>query len=683
MSISWLPKWLTGKTKTIRNSRSDSKKNRRRLELEALEERRLFSVTIVEFGPTQPAPRNAPISNTTTEIAAGPDGALWFTEPNAIGRITPSGQLTEFTTGLPTNSSPFGIAAGPDGNMWFTLQGQSRAIGQITTTPDHTIRVFSPVDSQLRGTPELITAGPDNALWFTEQFSPAIGRITTSGTFQEFTNGLPSNSSPFGIAAGSDGALWFTDHSNGSIGRINATPDHGIAEFSLPSQFAGPDHITSGPDGALWFTEANFNQIGRIDPTSFQITETPVPEAQGHNAIPSGITTGPDNNLWFTEQDNSGGNFPDQIGRLSPTTGNSITLFNIPNTPNPNATPQGITTGPDNALWFTETQKTQVGRVGFSGLTGTGTSITEVQGHQCTDVVANFTDNDTGVTQSNFTVTINWGDGTPLDTTTGTVEQTGTGTTGNTFSVSGTHTYANKGNFTITVTIHDIQDNLNVPVTSTAQVISANEAFVRALYRDVLLRLADAGGLTLWVNALDSGALNRPQVADGFNRSAERRGLEIEQDYECFLGRAADPVGKAGYVRAFLAGASEADIILDIISSPEYTLTHNNTAFVNNLYSCILERTGLAAEVNAWVQVLNSGALSRRDVTIFFLASAECYTKAINQNYLVYLRRGADVGGFGVFFAGILNGTIDSTALSDSILGSEEYFKLNAANCPD
>ena len=55
-----------------------------------------------------------------TDIAAGPDGNMWFTERHRIGRITPAGVITEFSEGifLPFGSS--GIAAGPDGNLWFT-----------------------------------------------------------------------------------------------------------------------------------------------------------------------------------------------------------------------------------------------------------------------------------------------------------------------------------------------------------------------------------------------------------------------------------------------------------------------------------------------------------------------------------------------------------------------------------
>src|SRR5215831_11083766 len=54
-------------------------------------------------------------------ITAGPDGNVWFTEPDGhqIGRITPAGQITEFPL-LKPNDSPDRITAGPDGALWFT-----------------------------------------------------------------------------------------------------------------------------------------------------------------------------------------------------------------------------------------------------------------------------------------------------------------------------------------------------------------------------------------------------------------------------------------------------------------------------------------------------------------------------------------------------------------------------------
>ena len=60
------------------------------------------------------------------QIAAGPDGALWFTEVDRIGRISTGGVVTEFAIGAV--SIPEGIVAGPDGALWFTEIGGGRAV---------------------------------------------------------------------------------------------------------------------------------------------------------------------------------------------------------------------------------------------------------------------------------------------------------------------------------------------------------------------------------------------------------------------------------------------------------------------------------------------------------------------------------------------------------------------------
>src|SRR5947207_1751353 len=67
------------------------------------------SGTVTEFAI--PTPNSDPEG-----ITAGPNGDLWFTETlvNKIGRITPSGNIDEFAVPTP-NNEPGGITAGPDG----------------------------------------------------------------------------------------------------------------------------------------------------------------------------------------------------------------------------------------------------------------------------------------------------------------------------------------------------------------------------------------------------------------------------------------------------------------------------------------------------------------------------------------------------------------------------------------
>ena len=94
-------------------------------------------LVVARVGSTQVSFTEYPVPTTGSspwDIAAGPDGALWFTEGdgNKIGRITTSGGFTEYP--VPTaGSAPYGIAAGRDGALWFTELGGNK-IGRITLT---------------------------------------------------------------------------------------------------------------------------------------------------------------------------------------------------------------------------------------------------------------------------------------------------------------------------------------------------------------------------------------------------------------------------------------------------------------------------------------------------------------------------------------------------------------------
>jgi streptogramin lyase len=345
-----------------------------------------------------------------TGIAAGPDGSLWFADPGgtpAIGRITPSGTITEFSSGMPAGSLPGGgtaatataaptfsnngIAAGPDGNVWFSDDATPAAIGRIT--PSGSITEFRS-DLNAGSRPTNVMAGPDGNVWFTDSGdratppTPAIGLIcltssplcsaadATSHTIHEI--GLPTTpklSVPGVIAAGPDGNLWFSDRATPAapkIGRI--TSGGAITEFSLPATSV-PGTLAAGPDGNVWFVDrvATGSLIGRITPTG-TITEF----GTGLTAASSlfSIAEGPDGNLWFTDRSTppggvTGGSTP-AIGMVDPTTGTS-TEFSLP----AGRYPFGITAGPDGNVWFADRSGTSVTGVRTTaGTPGTATLVT-------------------------------------------------------------------------------------------------------------------------------------------------------------------------------------------------------------------------------------------------------------------------------------------------------------------
>ncbi|MGX7002509.1 Vgb family protein [Caballeronia sp. KNU42] len=252
-----------------------------------------------------PEPNSQPFG-----ITVGPDKRIWFTSDstNTIKAIDPNtGQTSSYA--LSIGGGPQGIAAGPDGNLWYAASG---AIGRITPTGIVTEFPLLRDGSAAR----FITAGPDGNMWFTEVatgetgidngMTGAVGVITMSGVIQEFL--LPTVfADPRAIAWGPDGNLWFTERAANKIGFIDPATKQ-ITEFPITRSNASPEGITWGPDGNIWFTERNANRIGRFDVASENITELLVPT---NGASPLAITLGPDRNLWFTEQ-NAG-----KIGKIS------------------------------------------------------------------------------------------------------------------------------------------------------------------------------------------------------------------------------------------------------------------------------------------------------------------------------------------------------------------------------
>ena len=206
-----------------------------------------------------------------TGIASGPDGNLWFTEfwTNRIGRMTPTGVLTEFPIPTP-ETAPRGIVAGPDGNLWFIESHFNHtAVARITTAGlvmEYPLGGSS--DDQLQ--PTDIVAGHDGNLWLNQTHPSApqgeIVRVAPDGSSRVFA--LPKGTRPSGMASGPDGNIWFTDWSRNTIGRMS--PSGTLRQFSLPRRNSQPISITAGPDGRLWFTESS--RIGSIGTT--------VPEAQ-------------------------------------------------------------------------------------------------------------------------------------------------------------------------------------------------------------------------------------------------------------------------------------------------------------------------------------------------------------------------------------------------------------------
>jgi streptogramin lyase len=199
------------------------------------------------------APANINVPEFKSQITAGPDGNLWFTEPGAIGIFSPTTNSVIGQVGLPSGGVtqiPAAITLGPDGNIWFTesvpATGVS-AVGVINAKSQTYITEFATATSS---NPQGITAGPDGNIWFTESAAGAIGSVTVNSQTDPTqdtlntpipiptkgeTGGVVTNPTPLGITTGPDGNVWFAD-SAGALGvvTLNALP-HFVVTTAPPA----------------------------------------------------------------------------------------------------------------------------------------------------------------------------------------------------------------------------------------------------------------------------------------------------------------------------------------------------------------------------------------------------------------------------------------------------------------
>jgi virginiamycin B lyase len=155
--------------------------------------------------------------------------------------------FTEFKTPTP-NSYPGNMTLGSDGNVWFTEQ----AVGKFAKiTPSGQITEFTGVDS-----PTSIAAGPDGNLWIASAFTPTIARVTTAGAITVF----PVPHTPSIIRPGAGDNLLFTSFTGNTIASITID---GVVTESLPFPRSGPLGITAGKRGQVWFLGNASNRVYR------------------------------------------------------------------------------------------------------------------------------------------------------------------------------------------------------------------------------------------------------------------------------------------------------------------------------------------------------------------------------------------------------------------------------------
>jgi len=138
--------------------------------------------------------------------------------------------------------------------------------------------------------------------------------------------------------------------------------------------------------------------------------------------------------------------------------------------------------------------------------------------------------------------------------------------------------------------------------------IADNTPWLTAVYRGMLGRAPDAGGLQFWESALPK--LGRYQVALDFAESQEGEGYEAVLDYDRYLGRAASPTERAYWATLLVQDKiTREQMVDDFLASNEYFIKHDSTneGWLTGLYNNLLDRQPDPGGYAFWLNYLRAG----------------------------------------------------------------------------
>jgi N-acetylneuraminic acid mutarotase len=436
-----------------------------------------------------------------------------------------------------------GVAASATSNSWTTvasMPGGARDGGATATGPDGRIYVIGGFDgSNHLNRVEAYDVGTNT--WSTEASLPGAGR-----------GNLP-------VATGPDGRIYaiggLTD--TGPVSEVDAydtTTNTWTTVASMPGGARQDLAAATGPDGRIYAIGGfdGTNILSRVEAydttTNTWTTEAPMPGGPREDLVAatgadgriyaiggdagscSSITSRVEaydtkSNTWATLASMPGGGRTNLAGATGPDgriyaiggiSVNCAAYLSRVEGFNPSsdtwttgqAMPtarqfEGVATGPDGRIYavggYNGVRLTTVEAYTVIGgtLTARGATVNATEGAAFSGVaVATFSDADQNTAPSTYAATINWGD---ASTSAGTV----TGNRASGFTVTGGHTYAEEGSFTVTVQISDLDGN-SVTATGSA---STGDAALTASGRQLRQSHDSIAGVVANFNDADPGGL--------------------------------------------------------------------------------------------------------------------------------------------------------------------------------
>jgi N-acetylneuraminic acid mutarotase len=446
---------------------------------------------------------------------------------------------------------------------------------------------------------------------------------------------LPDNAIELAAAEGGDGriyALGGLDSSGNVLGTVYAyspTTNKWTLLAPLPTPrfdmtaAEGADGRVYAIGGSTSKTALGSSVIEIYDPTTNTWSEgPPMPTARWGAAA----TSGQNGDIFVFGGANATSTALTTVEAFNPSTNSWTTLNPMPT-----------------AVYYLGTAKGADGRIYAVGGTATGTD------HE-------------SITQIYAPTTNTWSAG-PLLITGRSAQGVAAGTNGEIYAIGGIGSIGSATAAPLsTAEVLNVSSTTTPPVTPPAggggSSTGPNARYVERLYKDLLARAADPGGLAGFTQELDTGSASVPGVALAILSSPEHSADTVKQLYLEVLGRSVDQSGLGNWTAFLAQGHTSLELEAVLLGSSEFFQGRGqgtNAGFVQAVYKVVLGRQPDPAGEQTFVGDLNNGETTRA-VAQQVLASSEAEAIDVQSLYESLLHRAADPTGLSSGIAILQNG---------------------------
>ena len=194
------------------------------------------------------------------------------------------------------------------------------------------------------------------------------------------------------------------------------------------------------------------------------------------------------------------------------------------------------------------------------------------------------------------------------------------------------------------------------------------------MYLDLLGRAADPGGKAFWLRKVDAGE-PRATIIRKFQGTPEYARRVVDDVYRTFLQRNPDPSGQAYWAGKVQRGTNPDELRVQVIGSSEYWTKAGASpqSFATALYQQVTRTPATSAQVAGIVGAIDGGR-TRTSLAASVLASGAGDTATVQGIYERYLRRTPPASEV-TYWVGKLQSGVTELRLIEAVIASNEYYR--------